>query len=85
MLGPFFTKLVIDDVIPKKNLGMLWLITAAFIVSIIVMGWCMRYRIKSITIIGQDVLKDMRFDIFQPLIVGLMGRFSFVWSITLIH
>ncbi len=67
VLGPFFTKLVIDDVIPKKNLGMLGLITAAFIVTILIMGWCMRYRIKSITIIGQDVLKDMRFDIFQHL------------------
>ncbi|GFH41450.1 ABC transporter ATP-binding protein [Lactococcus hodotermopsidis] len=66
-LGPYFTKLVIDDVIPKKNLPMLWLLAIAFVISIIVGAWCMRYRIRSITIIGQDVLKDMRFDIFQHL------------------
>jgi ATP-binding cassette subfamily B protein len=67
MLGPYFTKLVIDDVIPDKNLSMLWLLALGFVLSILVGAWCMRYRIKSITIIGQDVLKDMRFDIFQHL------------------
>lgn len=67
MVGPFLTKLVIDDVIPQKNLKMLWLIAIAFVISIITTGWCMRYRIKAITVIGQDVLKDMRLDIFQHL------------------
>src|SRR5574340_670333 len=67
MLGPFFTKLVIDDVIPQKNLGMLGLLAIGFTLSIIVTGWCMRYRIRTITVLGQDVLKDMRFDIFQHL------------------
>lgn len=67
MLGPFFTKLVIDDVIPQKNLGMLGLLAIGFTLSIIVTGWCMRYRIRKITVLGQDVLKDMRSDIFEHL------------------
>ena len=67
MLGPFFTKLVIDDVIPQKNLGMLGLLAIGFTLSIIVTGWCMRYRIRTITVLGQDVLKDMRSDIFEHL------------------
>lgn len=67
MVGPFLTKLVIDDVIPQKDLKMLWVIAIVFIISIIMTGWCMRYRIKAITVIGQDVLKDMRLDIFQHL------------------
>lgn len=67
MLGPFFTKLVIDDVIPQKNLGMLGLLAIGFTLSVIVTGWCMRYRIRTITVLGQDVLKDMRSDIFEHL------------------
>ncbi len=35
--------------------------------TLIVIGVCMRYRIYHITNIGQDVLKDMRFDIFEHL------------------
>ena len=49
MLGPYFTKIAIDQVIPQKNLS------------------CMRYRIYAITEIGQDILKDMRFSIFEHL------------------
>ena len=67
MLGPFFTKLVIDDVIPQKNLGMLGLLAIGFTLSVVVTGWCMRYRIRTITVLGQDVLKDMRSDIFEHL------------------
>ena len=67
MLGPFFTKLMIDDVIPQKNLGMLGLLAIGFTLSVIVTGWCMRYRIRTITVLGQDVLKDMRSDIFEHL------------------
>ncbi|WP_421000094.1 ABC transporter ATP-binding protein [Carnobacterium maltaromaticum] len=67
MLGPYFTKLVIDDVIPNKNMTLLGWLAVAFIVSVFVTGWCMRYRIQSITLIGQDMLKDMRSDIFEHL------------------
>ena len=33
----------------------------------VIIGWCMRYRIYAITEIGQDILKDMRFSIFEHL------------------
>lgn len=67
MVSPLLTKIVIDNVIPQKNIRLLWMIAIASVLSIITTGWCMRYRIKSITVIGQDVLKDMRLDIFQHL------------------
>ncbi|MGH2221039.1 ABC transporter transmembrane domain-containing protein, partial [Enterococcus faecalis] len=35
--------------------------------SVVIIGWCMRYRIYGITEIGQDILKDMRFPIFEHL------------------
>ena len=67
MLGPYFTKIAIDQVIPQKNLSFLLVLGAIFLFSLVIIGWCMRYRIYAITEIGQDILKDMRFSIFEHL------------------
>ncbi|WP_314208832.1 ABC transporter ATP-binding protein [Vagococcus salmoninarum] len=67
MLGPYFTKIAIDEAIPKQDIKLLLLLGAVFLVSLIVIGLSMRYRIKAITEIGQDVLKDMRSAIFVHL------------------
>ncbi|MWW19667.1 ABC transporter ATP-binding protein [Listeria innocua] len=67
MIGPYLTKFVIDETIPNKNMTQLFWIAVIFIVSVIVTGLCMRYRIRSITLIGQDILKDMRTAIFGHL------------------
>ncbi|EQC2227451.1 ABC transporter ATP-binding protein [Listeria monocytogenes] len=67
MIGPYLTKIVIDVTIPNKNMTQLSWIAIIFIVSVIVTGLCMRYRIRSITLIGQDILKDMRTAIFGHL------------------
>lgn len=67
MLGPYFTKIAIDQVIPQKNLSLLLILGAIFLFSLMIIGWCMRYRIYAITEIGQDILKDMRFSIFEHL------------------
>ncbi|MFP3722206.1 ABC transporter ATP-binding protein [Niallia circulans] len=67
MLGPFFTKIAIDEIIPEKNIPLLIGISILFVLSLFVIGICMRYRIQWITQIGQNILKDMRLDIFQHL------------------
>lgn len=67
MLGPYFTKIAIDQVIPQKNLSLFLILGAIFLFSLVIIGWCMRYRIYAITEIGQDILKDMRFSIFEHL------------------
>ncbi|HPI99770.1 MAG TPA: ABC transporter ATP-binding protein [Enterococcus sp.] len=67
MLGPYFTKIAIDDVIPQKNVQLLLGLGAIFLVSLAVIAWCMKYRILAITEIGQDILKDMRSSIFEHL------------------
>ncbi|MBC1637103.1 ABC transporter ATP-binding protein [Listeria welshimeri] len=67
MIGPYLTKVVIDDTIPNKNMTQLFWIAIIFIISVVVTGLCMRYRIRSITLIGQDILKDMRTAIFSHL------------------
>ncbi|AHI54720.1 ABC transporter ATP-binding protein [Listeria ivanovii] len=67
MIGPYLTKVVIDDTIPNKDMTQLFWIAVIFVASVVVTGLCMRYRIKSITLIGQDILKDMRTAIFGHL------------------
>ncbi|OTN76885.1 ABC transporter ATP-binding/permease [Enterococcus sp. 8G7_MSG3316] len=67
MLAPVFTKIAIDSSIPDGNISQLLLIGVAFLATLIIIGLCMRYRIYHITRIGQDVLKDMRYDIFEHL------------------
>lgn len=67
MLGPYFTKVAIDQVIPQKNMTLLLWISVIFLASLLVIAWCLKYRILKMTEIGQDMLKDMRFDIFRHL------------------
>ncbi|WP_225420365.1 ABC transporter ATP-binding protein [Lapidilactobacillus bayanensis] len=67
MLGPYFTKITIDTIIPHQDLRQLALVGVLYTASLFFIGWCLRYRIYHITELGQDVLKDMRLDIFQHL------------------
>ncbi|MGX7059585.1 ABC transporter ATP-binding protein [Vagococcus humatus] len=67
MLGPYFTKIAIDQIIPNHNISLLVWISGIYLVALAVMGWCLRYRIYHITELGQNMLKDMRFSIFEHL------------------
>ena len=67
MYGPYYMKIAIDEVIPQKDIRLLIIISVVFLFSLLFMAWCMRYRILAITEIGQDILKDMRFSIFEHL------------------
>lgn len=67
VLGPYLTSLVIDDIIPNKNTDLLVYVIIAYALLIIATGWTTRYRLWKITLLGQDVLKDMRSDLFLHL------------------
>lgn len=64
---PYLTKLAIDETIPNKDLGQLMLFGCIALFSLFVIAYGLRYRIYKITEIGQDLLKDMRYDIFTHL------------------
>lgn len=64
---PMLTKLLIDSVIPTKNMGYLGGIITVFAVCIVLYEFGLRYRTLSITRIGQLMLKDLRRDIFAHL------------------
>lgn len=67
ILGPYLTKVAIDTVIPQHQTTRLWQIAGLFTAALALTWVCERYRIWTITEVGQDVLKDMRSDIFDHL------------------
>lgn len=63
--GPYLTSIVIDRVIPDQNTTWLIAIIVIYAALILLNGWTIRYRLYHITLLGQDVLKDMRSDLFN--------------------
>ncbi len=67
LLGPMLLKFVIDDFIPKKNYGALW-ITAGALVAIHIIGALItRYRTLHINRVGQEMVRNIRHDVFAHL------------------
>lgn len=67
LLGPYLIQIAIDDMIPKKNVKGLILLSVIFVLAIIVTGLCMKFKISTMSHIGQMVIKNIRTDIFNKL------------------
>jgi len=67
ILGPYLMKVAIDTAIPQRNFSLIWILSGTFLASIFVAFACFRYRIWAITEIGQNLLIDMRTDLFTHL------------------
>jgi ATP-binding cassette subfamily B protein len=67
LMGPFIAKYAIDTVIPAKNFGMLILLAAALMGIIVVNVKLSQARSRTMTIIGQDIIYDIRKDVFAHL------------------
>mgnify|MGYP002516975902 CR=1 FL=1 len=61
---PYLTKIMIDNAIPHKDLGLLGRLAGLMAVLIVIYELGLRYRTVAITQVGQLMLKDMRRDIF---------------------
>ena len=64
VVEPYLTKIMIDSVIPAKNLALLGELVALLAVLIVIYEFGLRYRTVEITRVGQFMLKDMRRDLF---------------------
>lgn len=64
IIGPYLTSLVIDYVIPRGDITLLILIIVGYVLTQILNGWTIRYRQYNITLLGQNVLRKMRSDLF---------------------
>jgi len=67
LLGPLLIKIALDDIIPVKNVKGLIVVTIIFIVTLLISSGIMRYRMKVMGRVGQDMLIDMRHDLFANL------------------
>ena len=65
IIGPYLTSIVIDVVIPNNNITLLVVIIIGYTIVTLLNGWTIRYRQYNISLLGQNVLRDMRSDLFR--------------------
>jgi ATP-binding cassette, subfamily B, multidrug efflux pump len=67
LIGPFLIKQAIDDKIPNKDIKGLLVLAGIYLVSLVMTGICMKYRIRMMSQIGQNVILNIRKDLFTHL------------------
>ena len=67
LLGPYLVKVAIDNDIPAKDIKGIVIRGAIFIATLIFNTICMKYRIRTMSYIGQSVIYDIRKDLFTHL------------------
>ena len=67
LLGPLITQYALDNTIPQKNMGQLVLLTLAFVGTIAVSITYSTIRSRIMTVVGQDIIFDIRTDLFKHL------------------
>ncbi|MBS4957227.1 MAG: ABC transporter ATP-binding protein [Clostridium celatum] len=67
LLGPYLIKIALDDIIPSGNLVNLVILSVIYALSLIVVSAFMKQRIITMGKVGQDILVDMRKDLFVNL------------------
>ena len=67
LLGPYLVKIAMDNNIPNKDIRGLVIVGILFFITIVINAVCMKYRIKTMTYVGQEVVKSIRTDLFNHL------------------
>jgi len=67
LIGPFLVLQAIDYAIPSRDVNYLIILAVIFLVSVVINGFCVSFRIRNIAKIGQNALRDMRLDLFVHL------------------
>lgn len=67
LLGPYLVKIAMDDSIPNGDIKGLIVVCLLLIVTIAISAVCMKYKIKTMTYVGQSVIKNIRSDLFGHL------------------
>lgn len=67
LLGPLITQYALDNTIPQKNMGQLVLLTLTFVGTIAVSITFSTIRSRIMTVVGQDIIFDIRTDLFKHL------------------
>jgi len=67
LISPLLIQQAIDYAIPNADTTHLLMLGGIFAASVIISGLCASYRIRNIAKIGQNVLRDIRLDLFSHL------------------
>ncbi len=67
LLAPYLTKIALDEAIPRKDVGLLFVLAAVFLSATLVSGLFLKARIRIMTRIGHGVIMSIRSDIFEHL------------------
>ncbi len=67
LLGPYLVKIAMDTSIPNKDVKGLTIVCAIFFITIVISAICIKYKIKTMTYVGQEVVKNIRTDLFKHL------------------
>lgn len=67
LLSPYLVKIAMDTSIPNKDVKGLIGVCALILLTIVIGAACMVYKIKTMTYVGQSVIKNIRTDIFNHL------------------
>jgi len=67
MLGPMFLQKVMDDMIPEKNISGIFIMGGLYIATLFVIAFCLNKKILIMAKIGQDIIHQIRTDIFEHL------------------
>lgn len=67
LIGPLLVKEAIDTRIPAKDVNGLIVLAGIFLLTLVFNAVCMKYRIRTMTYIGQSILHNLRKDLFVHL------------------
>ncbi len=67
LLGPVIIKAALDNFIPNKDIKSLGLISILYIMIFITIAIIMKHRMYTMGEVGQNILVDMRYDLFKNL------------------
>ncbi len=67
LLGPYLVKVAIDSRIPARDIPGLAILALIYLATLIFNTICMKYRIRTMTFIGQSIIHNIRKDIFVHL------------------
>jgi ATP-binding cassette, subfamily B, multidrug efflux pump len=67
LIGPYLIKQAIDVKIPGKDVGGLGILAGIYLISLVITGLCLKYKIRMMTEIGQSVILNIRKDLFTHL------------------
>lgn len=67
LLGPYLIKVALDVKIPAKDVKGLVIIASIYLVTVIINGVCLQKKITIMTDVGQNVILNLRSDLFRHL------------------